>query len=385
LSSRASGVDSGTAWPAILALPRDADASRLPETPAHAWSRFVDAAVDHGLASLLAWRLRAHAMWEQVPEAERERLHRVELADAMATLRRRSCLIRVLDALGRESIIPLAYKGAALAYFAYPDPVTRPMVDIDLRVEPSDMPRAVAAMESIGFTRVRSRDSRPDALQALLEGEVKMRHPDLGTVELHWGVFPGLWLDVASRIDRAAVAARCFDASLLGSGIRLLAPRDHLVQVALHAAVSNRHHQAGLRGLLDIALIADQVDDWQEATQDHRRWRIARVMAHCLQMAGTLFDRPALLEASGRLQRDGTTALLRRHVDTRDVLEARRTLGPVSRWSFLVCAVDAPLDGLRLCGRALWPSRAWMQARYAGAGVRQRLGHLAACLRGDLD
>jgi hypothetical protein len=50
-----------------------------------------------------------------------------------------------------------------------------------------------------------------------------------------------------------------------------------------------------------------------------------------------------------------------------------------------VCAVDAPLDGLRLCGRALWPSRAWMQARYAGAGVRQRLGHLAACLRGDLD
>jgi hypothetical protein len=167
--------------------------------------------------------------------------------------------------------------------------------------------------------------------------------------------------------------------------VRLLAPRDHLAVVALHAAISNRHALAALRGLLDIALVADAIDDWDVALQDYRDWRIARVMAHALGLAGDLFRRPVLLDASQQLQRGRSARLLFRHVDTRRVLDAGRSPGGLARWSFLVCAVDRIHDALRLCGRALWPSRAWMQARYADAGLGRRLLHLANAARANFD
>ena len=371
-------------WPGILAPAGRAEASSGLDATSADWVRIVDAAAGHGLGSLLALRLRERDLWRRVPESGQETLRRIEIADAASELRRRSCLTRVLDALQRESIVPVIYKGTALAHRSYPTPATRPMVDIDLWVEPSDMQRAAVAMESVGFTHAHSRDARPDAWQALLEGEVKMRNPALGTVELHWGLFPGLWLNVASRIDRAAVMARLATDQVLGREVRLLAPRDHLIQVAMHAAISNRHHIAGLRGLLDIALIADEIDDWQESIDDYERWRIRRVMAHCLQLAGELFDRPALLDVSRQLQSTKRIQWLLRHVDARRVLDAARTLGRFERWSFLLCAVDGVSDALRLVGRALWPTGAWMQARYGGTGLGPRLTHLGKSVSGEL-
>ena len=58
--------------------------------------------------------------------------------------------VRVLRAAGVEVV---AIKGAALAFFHYPDPALRPMGDLDLLLrDPRDLERATAALVAAGWT-----------------------------------------------------------------------------------------------------------------------------------------------------------------------------------------------------------------------------------------
>ncbi|HEY2510948.1 MAG TPA: nucleotidyltransferase family protein [Polyangiaceae bacterium] len=53
--------------------------------------------------------------------------------------------LRRLDAAG---IPALVVKGVVLAYLLYDTPIDRPLVDVDLRVRPADLPRALAALQA---------------------------------------------------------------------------------------------------------------------------------------------------------------------------------------------------------------------------------------------
>ena len=68
--------------------------------------------------------LRAAMYYNAAGEAE---LRTRELADA-------------LDVLGAVGITPVLFKGAVLAYTAYPDPACRPMGDLDLWIDLEAMP-----------------------------------------------------------------------------------------------------------------------------------------------------------------------------------------------------------------------------------------------------
>jgi hypothetical protein len=113
-------------------------------------------------------------------------LHTRELADVLA----------VLVAAG---VTPVLFKGAVLAHAAYPDPACRPMGDLDLWIDVAAMPRAQAALESLGYVQ-RLKAERPVALQAQRAGEIQLagRAPGSGLVELHWGVFAGEWLHLTA-------------------------------------------------------------------------------------------------------------------------------------------------------------------------------------------
>ena len=65
-------------------------------------------------------------------------------------LRARAALGKALDVLGRADVPALVVKGTVLAYALYPRPIDRPIRDIDLRVVPAHLGRAVAALEGAG-------------------------------------------------------------------------------------------------------------------------------------------------------------------------------------------------------------------------------------------
>ncbi|MEJ2749420.1 MAG: hypothetical protein P8183_16180, partial [Anaerolineae bacterium] len=73
---------------------------------------------------------------------------------------------------------------------------------------------------------------------------------------------------------------------------------------------------------------------------------------------------------------------IERFVSAAAILDGSDLLGQAMQnnlmgYLFLLLLIDRPVDALRLLGRALWPTRAWLDARYgAGASHWQHIGHL---------
>ena len=282
---------------------------------------------------------------------------------------------------------PVLFKGAVLAYTAYPDPACRPMGDLDLWIDLDAMPRAQAALEGLGYVQ-RLKAERPVALQAQREGEIQLmgRTPGSGLVELHWGVFAGEWLHRAAAVDDVGIRGRAVSVTIAGRPALMLAPEDAIVQLAAHLAVSHQMAAPGLRGLLDVALLArSQPVDWQAVAERARGWRVAAATWLVLDLADTLFGLPEAAAAiAGLRPRRMRRGLLGRFVDADSMLAGRDlTHGPL-RFVYQLLLVDRLGDAVRLLGRALWPEDAWLAARYGRRDARTRCRHLLGALRGRI-
>ncbi len=194
-------------------------------------------------------------------------------------LRMLARLDEILDRAEAEGLRLLPYKGAALAATVYPDVGTRPMADLDLLVEPSQLTPATALLKQLGFS-----EARPDVRRfsprhahdvALSDGVVY--------VELHYGLFHELELDGAPGpiFDRAVSAQ-------LGERSRLVpSVEDHVAILALHAA-THAYADSPL-WLVDLALLLEGADRAAAAAEASRRHG-ARAFALALQ----LFEHPTL-------------------------------------------------------------------------------------------
>lgn len=296
-------------------------------------------------------------------------------------------LTNVLDVLATAGVTPVLFKGAVLAYTAYPDPSCRPMGDLDLWIDLDAMPQAQAALESRGYEE-RLRTRRPAALQSQREGEIQLmgRAPGSGLVELHWGIFAGEWLHRTAAVDDGGLRSRAVPVTVAGRPALMLTPEDAIIQLAAHLAVNHQMAAPGLRGLLDVALLArSQPIDWSAVAERAHLWRMANATWLVLDLTSTLFGLPASADAIGGL-RPGVVRrrLLSRLAHADSVLAGRDlTLGPLPlRFIYQLLLVDRARDAARLLGRALWPEDDWLAARYGMATPTVRWRHLWAALRG---
>jgi len=323
-----------------------------------------------------AGSLRA-AFYAAAAEAE---LHGHELAGALAAL----------DAAG---VAPILFKGAALAGTVYPNPACRRMGDLDLWVTTAEMPRAVGALEALGYIQ-QVKAQRPLALQAANDGEVQMFRPlpAEGLIELHWGAFSGEWLRRTAQVDVAAIRTRAIPAALRmfaegpsrAASALTLAPEDAILQLAVHFAINHQLTHPWGRGLADIALLARFHGlDWDAMAERARAWRIATATWVVLRLAVELVG---LTEAERAIERLAPSPLrcqlLKRILDGSSIVELRDLTRGWQRFMLQTLLVDRPRDAIHLVCRALWPEREWLVARYgrAGAGVRWR--HLVAAASG---
>lgn len=294
-------------------------------------------------------------------------------------------LAAALDVLAAAGVTAVLFKGAVLAYTVYPDPACRPMGDLDFWVAAEQMPRAQAVLMAAGY-QLHAKTDRPSELQILNEGEVQLvgRAGGRGLVELHYSVFPGEWLRRTAVVDRAGLAARLMRVTAAGRPAWTLAPEDALIQLAVHLAVTHQMAAPGLRGLLDVTLLARAHPiTWPTVVDRATGWRVATATWLVLRLADALFGLPGADAAIAALR----PGLLRRGLldlfaNVKSMLAGRDlTRGPL-RLAFQLLLADRGRDAARLLGRALWPEDAWLVARYGRGGLAMHGRHLLSALRG---
>ncbi len=357
----------------------------------HAWAAtradagWCDWLHGQGLAAYAFHQLHATGALSELPlELQAALRGRYYTATGDAELHTRE-LAEVLDILARRGITPIVFKGAALAFTVYPDPACRPMGDLDLWLSDDEMPHAQAALEAAGY-RQHVKDARPLALQAQRAGEIQLvgRQAGRGLVELHWGIFAGEWLRRAAAVDSAGPRERAIPVTLAGQAARTLAPEDAIIQLAVHLAVNHQMAYPGVRGLLDVALVAAHNPvDWDAVVHRARAWRVAVATWLVLSLTAELFGLADVRAAGCRLQPSAVRSrLLARFTGPGAILRGQDITHSRWRLVYQLMLVDRPQDAARLVWRALWPEDAWLTARYGAASPGIRARHLLMAARG---
>ena len=185
----------------------------------------------------------------------------------------RRALEEALAALAGAGVSPVALKGPVLADRIYPDPPLRPAGDLDLLVAEPELEAAAAALLRMGSPGVRHW-WRPTSAATTTTSSSSAR--------------PGRRSSCASA-PRAASArpfrrASCWRGPAHrtgGAAVRVLAPEDELLVLAVHAAA---HMLARGTWLLDLLLFLERHPalDWAEVRRRALAWRCARPLAWAL-------------------------------------------------------------------------------------------------------
>jgi Uncharacterised nucleotidyltransferase len=303
---------------------------------------------------------------------------------ARAEVQRRELKI-VLETLAAQGVVPILFKGAALAHTVYPNPACRAMGDLDLWVAATEMPKAHAALERLGYVES-SKPTRPLALQKLMRNEVPMigTRPGLGLVELHWSAFGGEWLRQVTRVDLAGIRGRSMLVRVAEQPARVMSPEDSLVQLAAHMAVNHNMASPWLRTLADLTLLVrKQGMDWDVVVERARAWRLAtatwRVLSLGADLAGLEEAKPAVVQLAPSTMRRWW---LNRIANATSLVEMRDMARGPFRLVYLLLLADRTRDALRLMARALWPDRDWLEARYGRSNLAVQLRHLVSAAQG---
>lgn len=171
------------AWPYQLA---ESDAAEVLERSAY-----------HGVQALLHDALEPAAATAQGwPTALLSELHEHATSLTMWELRHQAYLVEALASLATRQIEPILFKGTALAYSTYANPVLRTRGDTDLLVNPPDQSAVAEALFRLGFER------DPGVRGQLVSYQASYVNTDqigLGhCIDLHW------------RINNSHVVAQLF-------------------------------------------------------------------------------------------------------------------------------------------------------------------------------
>ena len=292
-------------------------------------------------------------------------------------------LSRLLAAFEREGIPALTLKGPALGEMLYRDPGLRPLTDLDLLVQPADVPRAVSLLAALGYRHLDAGHSLPYELawrHAATFADAEGRPGHL-PIDLHWGLldFPGI--TPVPRIDLEEIWQRVVKLHAWDQPAWGLGPEDLLIYLALHWAV--HHAFSGLIWRLDLALLlrrGGNALDWERVAECARRWRVGRALWAALSEIQEDFGVQAPPAVLARLRPHGPRAAALDWLRRRGArLEELDYLVPV-------LLMDRGSDVLRALRSGALPPAAWARFRYGtkslpGAYLAhyRRIGR--ACLR----
>ncbi len=241
----------------------------LPAWPAATWTVILQEAVNHGVHLLLyeAWYLQGPAP-TGLPGYVTRWLAREADNNSVRNQRLLHELADVLHLAAAVGIPIVPFKGAALIGCTriYPHPAVRPLADLDLLIQPSDLAGMQAILDRLGYeeelraTWKHHSFVKPGNRTAV---SISASDPDNPRrIELHTALaedFLGLRLDLTApawATSRVAVLA--------GEPAQLLAPAVLFLHIAAHASQDVWERKARLLQLVDLRRLAATLHtaDW---------------------------------------------------------------------------------------------------------------------------
>jgi hypothetical protein len=279
----------------------------------------------------------------------------------------------VVLALRAASVEVVALKGAALAFFHYPDPALRPMGDLDLLLaEPGDLARATRALEGAGWRalldtprhRVFVRPGERVARPASEDADNPIR------IELH----TSFRLPVLGRVYDASAALRhgAETRDLAGTPVAIAAGNALLTHLLFHAAEDFAGN--GIRGIqaYDFRLLAEAGE------KERRTGALAPEISSSGREKGGYGAAAPLLYAADAVERlfpltfrevflsslsSSVSPSLRARAAALPPLRYTR---PARGWSrTLLSVVDGPVPRVRFLLRTLFPTLGEVKANAA--------------------
>lgn len=282
------------------------------------WNRFLALANRNGVAPMVTARLGAEGA-ANLPSHVARALRLSYEVNALRCNHLAGCAVEIVESFGAGSVPAIAIKGPALAIAAYGDLAMRVFGDLDFMVRLEDLPRAVAALERVGYS---SPAYHADAIESGFFPDVALdfARPD-SVVDLQWRLSPS-YFPFAPAGDQ--VWNRTAEIEMLGRRVRVLGPADSILFQACHGS---KHGWMTLAQICDFArvLAAAPAVDCAGLLDDARRAGSLRMLLLGVELAHTLklCEVPAeLLDAA---RRDSRVASLGRRI-TRGIFDMKRAV-----------------------------------------------------------
>jgi hypothetical protein len=234
-------------------------------------------------------------------------LYRGELSEAWEKkyIQTRNRISFMIDKLGEiaerlnEKGIPLvALKNGGIASAMIDDMAKSPMGDIDTLVNKKDFEKAHKILLEMGFKfEFRSEYEMEDLQQAFIDGGTEYYYQEASGsgnemwFEMAWRPIAGRWI----RLDKEPNAEILIEESHLvkDTSIRILAPEDNLLQVAIHTAKHSYVREPGFRLHLDVERIVKHSKiDWEIFNQKVTKVGTKTAVYYSLYIAKKLFKTP---------------------------------------------------------------------------------------------
>lgn len=208
------------------------------------WALFLRLAGGHGMSSIAARALAAHA--KLVPAGVMTDLRARHLTVAARNLYLANELFKVIDLLDANGVPAIAFKGPTLAALAYDEAGLREFSDLDILVRPAAIARVRQTLIAHDY-RPKCSDARvieSPVFQCIEEPFVAADGVTL--LDLHWRILP----HYTSFPDADSLWARARRVELRGRSVATLATEDLLLFLCLHGA---KHGWPLLSWICDLA------------------------------------------------------------------------------------------------------------------------------------
>jgi hypothetical protein len=187
-------------------------------------------------------------------------------------------LIGLLEALDREGIPAMPFKGVVLGASVYGDLTTRPAGDLDVLIHHRDLARATAILLERDFelkTPIRADGTRPDPRGYEYHFE---RKRDGMTIELRWRLeLTEPWFKFRHNLGLDWVWPRRRITRLAGAEVPDLEPEITLLVLCMHGS---KHAWSRLIWICDVAQLLASFPrlDWKEVTREANRVGLSRTL-----------------------------------------------------------------------------------------------------------
>ena len=313
-------------------MPGDLDALRAASGKVEDWDSLARLTERNGLAGIL-WRELRRAGITPPPSTIR-RFEEFVTLQRLRQPRLEESLAEATGALAGRGAQCVLLKGPFLGERIYGDAALRPSVDLDLLVAEADLDRAVVALDDAGWRIQGAASSR---WLRRHHHHLHLCRPGAPDVELHFRALVGF----GGILPAEDLLGRTSSSEFLGKPVRLLAPEDEALYLAVHAA---GHGLGRLLWLVDLKglLVLHPGLDWGEVVARARACGIRSAAAFSFHAVSELgADIPPEALALSPLRRRAAVRA------ARAALERARPGSTMAALALNAILADGPLPAAR--------------------------------------